>query len=122
MKNRRLNLKIFKICVVCMRRVSAILISFLPVRSVQKNFKFYKTLTAKFHSWRKKYGAKPELRERAVNFDATNSRGCFGWFLKFQRRGADLLYLTPKKFVLKFDRFGSSRAKFYPANLTSRRK
>ena len=115
-------MKIFKICVVRMRRISAILAFFLPVLSAQKNFKFYKALTVKFHSWRKKYGAKPELRERAVNFDATNSRSRFEEFLKFQRCGADLLYLAPKKFALKFGRFGSSRAKFYPADLTSRRK
>ena len=105
-----------------MRRTSAILALFLPVRSVQRNFKFYKAISAKFHSWRKRYGAKPELRERAVNFGAINSRDRFERFLKFQRRGAGLLYLAPEKFALKFDRFGSSRAKFYPANLTSRRK
>ena len=122
MKNSRLNLKIFKICVVCMRRTSAILASFLLVRSTQRNFKFYKALSAKFYSWRERYGAKPELRERAVNFNAMNSRSRFEEFLKFQRRGADLFYLAPKKFALKFGRFGSSRAKFYPANLTLRRK
>jgi len=88
------------------------------VRSAQRNFKFYKALIAKFHSWRKKYGAKPGLRERAVNFGAINSRSRFEWFLKFKRRGAGLLYLAPKKFALKFRRFGSSRAKFYTANLT----
>jgi len=105
-----------------MRRVGAILASFLPVRSVQRNFKFYKTLTAKFHSWRKRYGAKSGLNAHAVNFDAINSRGRFEGFLKFQRRGAGLLYLAPEKFASKFNRFGSSRAKFYPANLTPRRK
>ena len=122
MKNPRLNLKIFKICVVRMRRVGAILAFFLPVRSAQKNFKFYKALSAKFHSWREIYGAKPGLRARAVNFDATNIRSCFEGFLKFQRRGADPFYLAPKKFALEFDRFGSGRAKFYTANLTPRRK
>ena len=105
-----------------MRRASAILVSFLPVRSAQKNFKFYKALSAKFHSWHEKCCAEPGLRARAVNFDATNSRSRFEEFLKFQRRGVDLLYLAPKKFALKFDHFGSSRAKFYPANLTPRRK
>jgi len=105
-----------------MRRVGAILVSFLPVRSAQRNFKFYKALSAKFHSWHEIYGAKPGLREHAVNFDATNIRSRFEGFLKFQRRGADLLYLAPKKFALKFGRFGSSRAKFYPADLTPRRK
>ncbi|WP_297946064.1 hypothetical protein [uncultured Campylobacter sp.] len=122
MKNPRLNLKFFKICVVRMRRVSAILASFLPVRSAQRNFKFYKALSAKFHSWRERYGAKPELRERAVNFGAINIRDRFERFLKFQRRGTGLFYLAPKKFALKFGTFGSSRAKFYPANLTLRRK
>ena len=122
MKNPRLNLKIFKICVVCMRRASAISVSFLPMRSAQRNFKFYKALFAKFYSWGERYGSKPELRARAVNFGAINSRGRFEWFLKFQRRGAGLFDLAPKKFALEFGRFGSSRAKFYPANLTSRRK
>ena len=122
MKNPRLNLKIFKICVVCMRRASAISVSFLPMRSAQRNFKFYKALSAKFHSWRKRYGAKPELRARAVNFGAINSRGHFERFLKFQRRGAGLFDLALEKFALKFDRFGSSRAKFYFANLTPWRK
>jgi len=92
------------------------------VRFAQRNFKFYKALSAKFHSWREIYGTKPELRARAVNFGAINSRSRFEEFLKFQRRGADLLYLAPKKFALKFGTFGSSRAKFYPANLTLRRK
>jgi len=105
-----------------MRRASAILASFLLVRSTQRNFKFYKALSAKFHSWHEKYGTEPGLRERAVNFDATNIRSRFEWFLKFQRRGAGLLYLAPKKFALKFGCFGSSRAKFYTANLTPRRK
>jgi len=86
------------------------------------NFKFYKALSAKFHSWHEKYGAKPRLRERAVNFNAINSRGRFEWFLKFQRCGAGLFDLAPEKFALKFGRFGSSRAKFYPANLTPWRK
>ncbi|WP_299084538.1 hypothetical protein [uncultured Campylobacter sp.] len=117
MKNRRLNLKIFKICVVCMRRASAILVSFLPVRSTQINFKFYKALSAKFHSWHEKYGMEPQLKY-ALNFNATNSRSRFEEFLKFQRRGAGLLYLALKKFALKFGRFGSSRTKFYTANLT----
>ncbi len=115
-------MKIFKICVVCMRRVGAILASFLPVRSAQRNFKFYKALSAKFHSWRERYGAKSGLNAHAVNFGAINSRGRFERFLKFQRRGAGLLYLAPKKFALKFGRFGSSRAKFYFANLTLWRK
>ncbi len=115
-------MKIFKICVVRMRCASAILASFLPVRSAQRNFKFYKALSAKFHSWRERYGAKPELRERAVNFGAINSSGSFERFLKFQRRGAGLFDLAPKKFALKFGRFGSSRAKFYFANLTPWRK
>jgi len=105
-----------------MRRTSAILALFLPVRSTQKNFKFYKALSAKFHSWRKRYGAKPELRARAVNFGAINSRGYFERFLEFQRRGAGLFDLAPEKFALKFGRFGSSRAKFYFANLTPWRK
>ena len=105
-----------------MRRTSAILALFLPVRSVQRNFKFYKAISAKFHSWRERYGAKPELRERAVNFGAINSRGRFEGFLKFQRRGAGLFDPAPKKFALKFGCFGSGRAKFYPANLTLRRK
>jgi len=122
LKNLRLNLKIFKIYVIRMRRVSAILASFLPVRSAQRNFKFHKALSAKFHYWRERYGAKPELRARAVNFGATNIRGRFEEFLKFQRRRADLFYLAPEKFASKFNRFGSSRAKFYPANLTLRRK
>jgi len=100
-----------------MRRVSVILASFLPVRSTQKNFKFYKALTAKFHSWCEKYGTEPQLKY-ALNFNATNSRSRFEEFLKFQRRGTDPFYLAPKKFALKFGRFGSSRAKFYPANLT----
>ncbi|WP_298988343.1 hypothetical protein [uncultured Campylobacter sp.] len=118
MKNRRLNLKIFKICVVRMRRVGAILAFFLPVRSAQKNFKFYKALSAKFHSWREICCAKPRLEGGAINFDATNIRSRFEEFLKFKRRGADLIYLAPKKFALKFCHFGSSRAKFYTANLT----
>ena len=122
MKNPRLNLKIFKIRVVRMRRVSAILASFLPVRSAQRNFKFYKAISAKFHSWRERYGSKPELRARAVNFGAINSRDRFERFLKFQRRGTGLFYLAPKKFALKFGTFGSSRAKFYFLNLTLRRK
>jgi len=105
-----------------MRRVGAILAFFLPVRSAQRNFKFYKVLTAKFHSWCEKYGAKPRLEGGTVKFNATNSRSCFEEFLKFQRRGAGLLYLAPKKFALKFDRFGSSRAKFYFLNLTPWRK
>jgi len=62
------------------------------------------------------------LRERAANFDATNIRSRFEEFLKFQKRGADPFYLALKKFALKFGRFGSSRAKFYPANLTPWRK
>ena len=119
MKNPRLNLKILKIYVIRMQHASAISVSFLPMRSAQRNSKF---LSTKFHSWRKKYGAKPGLRERAVNFGAINSRGRFEGFLKFQRRGAGLLYLAPEKFASKFNRFGSSRAKFYPANLTLRRK
>ena len=122
MKNLRLNLKIFKICVVCMRRASAILASFLPMRSAQRNFKFYKALIAKFYSWREIYGSKPELRARAVNFGAINSRSRFERFLEFQKRGAGLFYLAPKKFALKFGTFGSGRAKFYPANLTPWRK
>ena len=101
-----------------MRRASAILASFLPVRYTQRNFKFYKALSAKFHSWCEKYGAKPGLRERAINFNATNIRSRFEWFLKFQRREAGLFDLAPKKFALKFGRFDSSRAKFYTANLT----
>ena len=105
-----------------MRRASAISVSFLPMRSAQRNFKFYKALSAKFHSWREIYGAKSGLNARAVNFDATNIRGRFEEFLKFQRRRADLFYLAPEKFASKFNRFGSSRAKFYPANLTLRRK
>jgi hypothetical protein len=105
-----------------MRRVGAILAFFLPVRSAQRNFKFYKALSAKFHSWREIYCAKPGLRERAINFNAINSRSRFEEFLKFQRRGAGLFDLAPEKFALKFGRFGSSRAKFYPANLTLRRK
>ena len=103
-----------------MRRASAISVSFLPMRSAQRNFKFYKALSAKFHSWRKRYGAKSGLNAYAVNFGAINSRGRFEGFLKFQRRGAGLLYLAPEKFASKFNRFGSSRAKFYPANLTVR--
>ena len=122
LKNPRLNLKIFKIRVVCMRRVSAILAPFLPVRSAQRNFKFYKALTAKFYSWRKKYDAKPRLEGDAVKFNAINNRSRFERFLEFQRRGAGLFYLAPKKFALKFGRLGSSRAKFYPADLTPRRK
>ena len=105
-----------------MRRVSAILASFLPMRSAQRNFKFYKALSAKFHSWRERYGAKPELRERAVNFGAINIRDRIERFLKLQRRATGLFYLAPKKFALKFGRFGSSRAKFYPADLTPWRK
>ena len=105
-----------------MRRVGAILASFLPVRSAQRNFKFYKALTAKFHSWHEIYCAKPRLEGNEVKFNTANSRDRFEWFLKFKRRGAGLLYLAPKKFALEFGRFGSSRAKFYPANLTSRRK
>jgi len=105
-----------------MRRTSAILTSFLPVRSAQKNFKFYKALSAKFHSWREIYGAKPRLESGAINFKAINSRSRFEEFLKFQRRGADPFYLAPKKFALKFGRFGSSRAKFYFANLAPWRK
>ena len=104
-----------------MRRVGAILASFLPMRSAQRNFKFYKALSAKFHSWHEKYGTEPQLKY-ALNFNATNSRSRFEEFLKFQRRGADPFYFAPKKFALKFDRFGSSRAKFYPANLTPWRK
>ncbi len=92
------------------------------MRSAQRNFKFYKALIAKFYSWREIYGSKPELRARAVNFDATNIRGRFEEFLKFQRCGAGLFDLAPEKFALKFGRFGSSRAKFYPANLTPWRK
>ena len=122
MKNPRLNLKIFKICVVRMRRTSAISASFLPVRSAQRNFKFHKALSAKFHYWREIYGAKSGLNAHAVNFGAINSRGRFEGFLKFQRRGTSLFDLAPKKFALKFGRFGSSRAKFYFANLTLRRK
>jgi len=102
-----------------MRRASAISVSFLPVRSAQRNSKF---LSTKFHSWREIYGAKPGLRARAVNFDATNIRSCFEGFLKFQRRRADPFYLAPKKFALKFGRLGSSCAKFYTANLTPWRK
>jgi hypothetical protein len=105
-----------------MRRVGAILAFFLPVRSAQRNFKFYKALSAKFHSWHEICCAKPGLRERAVNFGATNIRSRFEEFLKFQRRGAGLLYLAPKKFALKFSTFGSSCAKFYPPNLTPWRK
>ena len=105
-----------------MRRVSAILASFLPVRSAQRNFKFYKALSAKFYSWRERYGAKSGLNAHAVNFGAINSRGRFEEFLKFQRRGTGLFDLAPKKFALKFGRFGSSRAKFYFANLTPWRK
>lgn len=105
-----------------MRHASAILASFLPVRSAQRNFKFYKALFAEFHPWREVYGAKSGLNAHAVNFGVINSRGRFERFLKFQRRGAGLLYLAPEKFASKFNRFGSSRAKFYPANLTLRRK
>ena len=105
-----------------MRRVSAILAFFLPVRSAQRNFKFYKALTAKFHSWHEKYCAKPRLEGGAINFNAINSRSRFEEFLKFQRRGADPFYLAPKKFALKFGRFGSSRIKFYLADLTPWRK
>ena len=101
---------------------SAILASFLPVRSAQRNFKFYKALFAKFHSWREIYGAKSGLNVHAVNFGTINSRSRFEEFLKFQRHGTGLLYLAPKKFALKFGRFGSSCAKFYPANLTPWRK
>ena len=115
-------MKIFKICVVCMRRVGAILASFLPVRSAQRNFKFYKAISAKFHSWCERYGAKSGLSAHAVNFDAINSRGRFEGFLKFQRRGTGLFYLAPEKFASKFNRFGSSRAKFYFANLAPWRK
>jgi len=122
LKNPRLNLKIFKIYVVRMRRASAILALFLPVRSAQRNFKFYKAISAKFYSWHERYGAKSGLSAHAVNFGAINSRSRFERFLKFQRRGAGLFDLAPKKFALKFGRFGSSRAKFYPANLTLRRK
>ena len=104
-----------------MRRVGAILAFFLPVRSAQRNFKFYKALSAKFHSWCEKYGTEPQLKY-AVNFDATNIRSRFEWFLKFQRRRADPFYLAPKKFALKFGRLGSSRTKFYTANLTPWRK
>lgn len=105
-----------------MQHASAILASFLLVRSAQRNFKFYKALSAKFHSWREIYGAKQRLEGGGINFNAINSRGRFERFLEFQRRRADLLYLVPKKFALKFGRFGSSRAKFYPANLTPWRK
>ena len=112
-------MKIFKICVVRIRRISAILASFLPVRSAQRN---YKALSAKFHSWRERYGAKSGLNAHAVNFGAINNRGCFEGFLKFQRRRADLFDLAPEKFALKFGRFGSSRAKFYFANLAPWRK
>ena len=115
-------MKIFKICVVRIRRISAILASFLPVRSAQRNFKFYKALSAKFHSWHEIYGAKSGLSAHAVNFGAINSRGYFERFLEFQRRGAGLFDLAPEKFALKFGRFGSSRAKFYFANLTPWRK
>ena len=112
-------MKIFKICIVRMRRASAISVSFLPMRSAQRNSKF---LSTKFHSWRKRYGAKSGLNAYAVNFGAINSRDRFEGFLKFQRRGAGLLYLALEKFASKFNRFGSSRAKFYPANLTPWRK
>ena len=122
MKNPRLNLKIFKIRAVRMRRASAILAPFLLVRSAQRNFKFYKALSAKFHSWREIYGAKQRLEGGGINFNAINIRSRFEWFLKFQRRGAGLFYLAPKKFALKFGTFGSSRAKFYFANLTLWRK
>ncbi|WP_298024229.1 hypothetical protein [uncultured Campylobacter sp.] len=122
MKNPRLNLKIFKIYVIRMQHASAILASFLPVRSAQRNFKFYKALSAKFYSWRERYGAKSELRERAVNFGAINIRDRFERFLKFQRRGTDLFDLAPKKFALKFHSLGSSRAKFCPLNLIPWRK
>lgn len=105
-----------------MRRVSAILVSFLLVRSAQRNFKFYKALSAKFHSWRERYGAKPRLEGNEAKFNAANSRGRFEEFLKFQRRRVGLYDLAPEKFASKFNRFGSSRAKFYPANLTLRRK
>ena len=105
-----------------MRRASAISVSFLPMRSAQRNFKFYKALIAKFYSWREIYGSKPELNAYAVNFNAINSRGRFEGFLKFQRRGAGLFYLAPEKFALKFGRFGSSRAKFYFLNLAPWRK
>ena len=112
-------MKIFKICVVRIRRISAILASFLPVRSAQRN---YKALSAKFHSWHEIYGAKSGLSAHAVNFGAINSRGYFERFLEFQRRGAGLFDLAPEKFALKFGRFGSSRAKFYFANLAPWRK
>ena len=105
-----------------MRRVGAILAFFLPVRSAQRNFKFYKALSAKFHYWRERYGAKPRLEGNEAKFNAANSRGRFERFLKFQRRGAGLFDLAPEKFASKFNRFGSNRAKFYPANLTLRRK
>ncbi|WP_299186340.1 hypothetical protein [uncultured Campylobacter sp.] len=122
MKNPRLNLKIFKIYVVRLRHVGAILASFLLVRSAQRNFKFYKALAAKFHSWREIYGAKQRLEGSRINFNAINIRSRFERFLEFQRRGAGLFYLAPKKFALKFGTFGSSCAKFYPANLTPWRK
>lgn len=105
-----------------MRRASAILAPFLPMRSAQRNFKFYKALSAKFHSWREIYGAKQRLEGNEVKFNAANSRDRFEWFLKFQRRGAGLFDLAPEKFASKFDRFGSGCVKFYPANLTLRRK
>ena len=105
-----------------MRRASAILASFLPVRSAQRNFKFHKALSAKFHSWREIFGAKPRLEGNEAKFNAANSRGRFEGFLKFQRRGVGLFDPAPKKFALKFGRFGSSRAKFYFANLTLWRK
>ena len=122
LKSPRLNLKIFKICVVRMRRVSAILAILLPARSAQRNFKFYKAISAKFHSWRERCGAKPRLEGNEVKFNAANNRDRFEWFLKFQRRGASLLYLTPKKFASKFNSFGSSCAKFYFTNLAPWRK
>ncbi|RKV92882.1 MAG: hypothetical protein D8H92_12270, partial [Campylobacter sp.] len=74
------------------------------------------------HSWREIYGSKPRLEGNEVKFNVANSRSYFERFLKFQRRGTGLFYLAPKKFALKFDHFGSSRAKFYFANLTPWRK
>lgn len=105
-----------------MRRTSAILASFLPVRSAQRNFKFYKAISAKFHYWRERYGAKQRLEGSRINFNAINIRSYFERFLKFQRRGVGLFYLAPKKFALKFGCFGSGRAKFYFTNLTPWRK
>lgn len=86
---------------------------------MQRNSKF---LSTKFHSWRERHSVEPQLEGSGINFKAINSRSRFEWFLKFQRRGADLLYIAPKKFALKFDRFGSSRVKFYFLNLTPWRK